>query len=707
MSRVALVDPVFYATNPASFARHRDYFLFEEDGETPATIYAGEEGTTEIPQPLRTDEGGVPLSAGGALCWVESGSYVREVDSERQPVELPKGSSVVDLSGYQATAEKDDPGGYAGLDGDGKIATSAIPPLAAADISGLPFVSARSYGAVGNGTIDDTAALKAAIAAAIAAKVPLYLPPGTYKTTEALKAEAANFCIFGAGQEWSILKPNSAAFDALTIGTGSPGIMPSGYARDFQIAGGGSTAEIAKTGVASTTGKAALKLNGVCLFEVTNVGVTGSFDIGFDLVNNCYGSTFKNARTNLNSCRVGLNLREGLQSGNDLTFFNCWLSGEVAAAHVSPNAGGIHFVGGQLNSNRQATVAEDLKGSLIIGKDYTTGTATGETANVSLAGIDFEGSPYTWFIRGFNQQVISIFDCSFLGTATTTIGVYKNAAFGNSHVSMLNARLRGTFSANASALATVSGGFGAQTWFETGTGGGGITTGSGEVDVNENTLAYLASIEGAFAPGPAGRSLGASYEQEVASATEIKPRAGATALNVIGTTTIKKIAATRPGHILVLRFAGACTVQNGENLKLHGNFVGAAETTLCLECNGTNWYELARSIANNRIESHTFSIAAPTAAKLGGFFIQLASGEAANLKGVRYKTDSGTCKLKVKRTTAAGATSEVFKEKEAKTEAQEQAPGTELASNDYLSLEVESVSSPTFLVATFLVERTR
>ena len=129
----------------------------------------------------------------------------------------------------------------------------------------------------------------------------------------------------------------------------------------------------------------------------------------------------------------------------------------------------------------------------------------------------------------------------------------------------------------------------------------------------------------------------------------------------------------------------------------NGKVLGAASG----ESDGLKWLD------NSRIESHTFSVAAPTAAKLGGFFIQLATGEAAVLKGVRYKTDSGTCKIKVKRTTSAGATTEPFKEKEAKSEAQEQTPGTELATNDYLSPEVESIATPTFLVVTFFIERTR
>jgi hypothetical protein len=49
-----------------------------------------------------------------------------------------------------------------------------------------PIINASAYGAVGNDSTDDTSALQAAIAAAQAARLPLYIPQGTYKITSAL-----------------------------------------------------------------------------------------------------------------------------------------------------------------------------------------------------------------------------------------------------------------------------------------------------------------------------------------------------------------------------------------------------------------------------------------------------------------------------------------------------------------------------------------
>lgn len=108
------------------------------------------------------------------------------------------------------------------------------------------------------------------------------------------------------------------------------------------------------------------------------------------------------------------------------------------------------------------------------------------------------------------------------------------------------------------------------------------------------------------------------------------------------------------------------------------------------------------------LETFNFNHAAPTAAVIGGFFLRVPSGFTYKLLGARVKTVSGSCKVKLKRTTSGGSTTEPLKEKEAKSEAADHAASSEtLADKDYLQLEVESVSSPTFLVVAVTVEKVR
>lgn len=67
--------------------------------------------------------------------------------------------------------------------------------------------------------------------------------------------------------------------------------------------------------------------------------------------------------------------------------------------------------------------------------------------------------------------------------------------------------------------------------------------------------------------------------------------------HVTGTTNITSITSTnfQAGVVITLIFDGILTVTDGSNLKLAGNFVTAADSTLSLVYDGTNWYETGRS----------------------------------------------------------------------------------------------------------------
>jgi len=80
----------------------------------------------------------------------------------------------------------------------------------------------------------------------------------------------------------------------------------------------------------------------------------------------------------------------------------------------------------------------------------------------------------------------------------------------------------------------------------------------------------------------------------IASAATITLINSGTYFNITGTTNITSVTASWVGRTVTLRFAGILTFTNGSNLKLNGNFVTAADSTISLICNGTNWYEVAR-----------------------------------------------------------------------------------------------------------------
>lgn len=83
----------------------------------------------------------------------------------------------------------------------------------------------------------------------------------------------------------------------------------------------------------------------------------------------------------------------------------------------------------------------------------------------------------------------------------------------------------------------------------------------------------------------------------VASATAL-PLPTGRVFHVTGTTTITSITATnfQSGVVITLIFDGILTFTDGNNLKLAGNFVTTADDTITLAFDGTNFYEIARSV---------------------------------------------------------------------------------------------------------------
>lgn len=114
-------------------------------------------------------------------------------------------------------------------------------------------------------------------------------------------------------------------------------------------------------------------------------------------------------------------------------------------------------------------------------------------------------------------------------------------------------------------------------------------------------VASGASNAGAFAvseaaPGPIRDNVHTSQSTSLASAATVTlPTGNGEFYEITGTTTITSVAASYYGRRVTLKFAGILTFTDGSNLKLNANFVTSADDTITLVCDGTNWFEVARS----------------------------------------------------------------------------------------------------------------
>lgn len=65
---------------------------------------------------------------------------------------------------------------------------------------------------------------------------------------------------------------------------------------------------------------------------------------------------------------------------------------------------------------------------------------------------------------------------------------------------------------------------------------------------------------------------------------------------ITGSTNITQITSSWTGREIILQISGSCTIEDGGNLALAGDFVGTSSDILKLVCIGSNWLEVSRSV---------------------------------------------------------------------------------------------------------------
>lgn len=264
---------------------------------------------------------------------------------------------------------------------------ATVTGIAGGGSADLSLLAARveDFGStVGTGG-DDYAALQAAIDYGIANRVPV-IAAGTYLTSAELVAAGDSFVMYGHGAKRSTITRTTAG-TVLTVrkatATADQGDALTGHVRDLSLIGATSL---------PTDGSVGLRLDNMRGFRVYDV-LTDKVDIGFDAINNCYGSSWHGCRSIANQVNVGLLLRGSRPdgsgaiagSGSDNTMVDCWFGGTAAALWLEPNAGGYHFWGGQLAGGNGLSGTRDDLGSVVSGTFYqaTTTVATAASAGAT------------------------------------------------------------------------------------------------------------------------------------------------------------------------------------------------------------------------------------------------------------------------------------------------------------------------------------
>jgi hypothetical protein len=152
-------------------------------------------------------------------------------------------------------------------------------------------VRSVQYGAKGDGSTDDTAAIQAAVTACAGAGV-VYFPPGTYKLSSALTV-GTGVTLCGAGQTATTLHQSSTTANAITIGGTT---VANVQIRDLTITGPSSGSGV---GISASANAGA---NPVVQLVIRNVTVSNMGSHGISLLVPIV-STFDNVVSNFNGGR--------------------------------------------------------------------------------------------------------------------------------------------------------------------------------------------------------------------------------------------------------------------------------------------------------------------------------------------------------------------------------------------------------------------
>lgn len=244
----------------------------------------------------------------------------------------------------------------------------------------------QTYGAVGDGVADDTAAILAANAAAEASGGGiLYFPAGTYRTTAPLTIKSYRVRVLGDGPQLTIIKPELTSGQyAITMGW--PATEPIGKSGPFSALE--ALALVAPSGAGQPNG---ILVSGDHAYSMTfrDVSIAG-FDTQVDLGNNTYLMHFERVFFN-NANLYGVRMDNPSNAGENIGFTSCTFSGGPGTG-VYVNKSGAAFYFNHCSFDYIARAVWQRAGFMSFSQcHFETGTTQGSLADEYLL-LDRRGS---------------------------------------------------------------------------------------------------------------------------------------------------------------------------------------------------------------------------------------------------------------------------------------------------------------------------
>jgi Pectate lyase superfamily protein len=494
------------------------------------------------------------------------------------------------------------------------------------------FVSVKDFGALGNGTTNDTVAIAAAIAAT-PTNGTLYFPPGIYCAN--IFIWRSSISLIGAGSASTTIKlPNNCP--SVTVPwegggtvTGLPNVIEIG-----QCALGNSAAVYTNVVVKGMTIDGNYSNNTAPTLDLFGHGMilTKASNCFIDdvIAQNCYltgidnviNSNYNTINATCKSCGQAsisgahypnFDVNSSKYSTFNVTsvngFYgarmldNCW-NNTMTARVSNPSFTGLVYNNQSVNYSYNNIINVSVYGGCTYGQGVSIGTncldsnITANVYGVTDIGVLVGGASGANETSG-NTIIANTSNCGGAGFTDNAYASYNNYII-NSRIDGRSGPSGTTFAVyiyghNNIATVTIKEGASPQVrglYLPAGSTKNQITN----MMIDPNTVQEFNNL---------GTSnfvnWGQGIPSNIASATSITLPLYGSLFNITGTTQIDYInsVTTMPGRTATLIFAGAVTVSSiSGNVRLAGgsNFVSTANDTLTLVSNGTYWFEVARSV---------------------------------------------------------------------------------------------------------------
>lgn len=447
----SLVSPLAVGIAAASSGTAEFY---NEGTGTLASVYSDPHGVT--PETTHT------LDAAGAIeRYVEARTDVVVKDSD--------GATVTSFTvGGDARETRVENAWFLGSDGlggtvlGGRTTLDAVLSTLGAGVASTDspfFFNVVTYGAVGDGVANDTAAFQAAITAAVAAGGTVVIPDATYKTAGAMTV--AGDCNF-LGLGFPTITSSSAFNTFFTVSTASVNAFTNiRFTASASVTAAINVTGGAKVTVSNCTFPSGFQIVGILAAhasaEVTCIGCR--FTVDTSTSSRAGNATVGGARMSFIGCTATISASAPAFDGTTDT------SVEVTACRISTSAGSAGIIGG-------ATYAKITGGHIscsnAAGQTYFN--SGGSSTYLAVTGVNVQHvASHVFYMVGGGGHVVET-GCIFSGGGTVNMGTPAS----------LRSQYRNSLSAAATAAwpATISSisGLNRFTSFTYSSGGGGATT---------------------------------------------------------------------------------------------------------------------------------------------------------------------------------------------------------------------------------------